>query len=136
MIVFLFIIGYNIYDYFKYQKDCPKVCSENQDLLFWLNIVMLVLVVVLIIGYFFGRDKEAEKIIQNIQTKQINPVLVPQVPVTQAVPLNDPVQIISTQQVIPVQVPVQSQGVALFRESDCNGNPFSCTGSIDIISRI
>jgi hypothetical protein len=58
----IFVLGYHIYYYFEIQ-NCKTIseCSETRNILFWLDIVSLILLIILIFGFFFARDKKCEQ---------------------------------------------------------------------------
>ncbi len=164
LIVLLFVLSYNIYEYLQ-NKNNLKSTTESQDILFWFNVGALVLVVILVLGFFFSRDRKCEKLQQGVKiTGQpiINQVPVIQTPVLQThspvilnqSPVNQthilPQQKIQTAALNP---PLQNQvipnishnnqqlignryAIDNFKNSECNGNPFGCEGNIDIISRV
>lgn len=143
LIFFLFVLGYHIYDYFS-TRNCqnPIDCNVNQTILFWLDIVSVILLFVLIIGFFFARDKTCEKA-QNLQQSSIpqlkaspNKVISPQI---QSASPNS--SLLASQQRMSMDYPMEQmmmlndQPVILVRKD--SGNPFLIgENGLDIISRV
>jgi hypothetical protein len=133
IIFLIFVAGYHIYTYFEL-KNCKTIseCSENQNILFWLDIVSLILLLILIFGFIFARDKKCEQIeLSNsiAQTQQkIQQKINQQSVTTQSVPTINP-------QRIQMSYPQYASNESI-NTNESSINPFSYSNDIDIISRV
>jgi hypothetical protein len=144
LIVLLFVVGYNIYEHYQIKKNCPNQCSENTNMLFWLNIIVMVLIFILIIGFFFARDKNTEQVKAsglNVRQQPVNQqplYMLPQGSYPQQSSLNQVPQQHFTQQ--PAQqnfltsMMTGNPPVGHHQVNNCNENPLA--NGIDIISRV
>jgi hypothetical protein len=57
LILILIVSVYNIYENVRIKRKCPKECYESQDILIWLNAIVIGLILILLIGYIFSGER-------------------------------------------------------------------------------
>lgn len=78
IVMILIICSYNVYEHYRIKTQVPKEFQESQDILFVLNIIGIVLALILLIGFYFARDKSVGSILgQAINIQDNNPIIMP-----------------------------------------------------------
>jgi hypothetical protein len=70
----LIICGYNLYEAYRIKADVPKQYHESQDILIVFNIIGIIIAAILLIGYFFARDKSEESLLNIKEAIQIDQI--------------------------------------------------------------